>query len=118
MNEDRSDLELRSRAAFDRSVESLDSATRGRLARARAKAIAQLERPRLSRPAIWVPAAAASVLVIALVWRMDGREKPRTDVAQIPIEELQLIPAEDFEMLQEEEGFYAWAAEQMSEGVG
>lgn len=119
MNESQSELERRSRAAFDESVQSLDAATRNRLARAREEALAQLDRPRLAGPAVWIPAAAAaSALVAALVWRTEDAGKPRVEIAQLAIEELQDVSAEDFELLQEEEGFYAWAAEQMSDGVG
>ncbi len=119
MNESPSDLESRSRKAFDESVQSIDAATRHRLAQARAKALARLDRPRFPRAAIWVPAAAAaSALAAALILRTEDADKPSVEVAQLTGEELQFLPAEDFELLQEEEGFYAWAAEQMSDGVG
>jgi hypothetical protein len=119
MNESLSELELRSRAAFDESVQSIDAATRQRLVQARAKALAQLDRPRFPRATIWVPAAAAaSALVAALVWRTEDPDMRSVEIAQLTNDELPLLPAEDFELLQEEEGFYAWAAEQMSDGVG
>ncbi len=119
MNESQSELERRSRAAFDESVLSLDAATRNRLAQAREEAIAQLDRPRLAGPAVWVPAAvAASALVAALVLRTEDTDEPRVEIAQLTTEELQHVSVEDFELLQEEEGFYAWAAEQMSDDVG
>jgi hypothetical protein len=118
MNDKRRNLELMSRAAFDESVRSLDAATRSRLASARERALAGSDRPGLGRAAIWIPATAASALVAAVVWRMHDPDQAHVGVARFTIEELHLLPAEDFEILQEEEGFYAWAAEQMSGGVG
>jgi hypothetical protein len=118
MSEEPGEFERKSRAAFDASVSSLDAGTRSRLARARETALARVERPRLSRTAIWVPAAAASALVAAVVWRTHDPGQPQVEVAQVPGDELQFLPAEDLGILQEDEGFYAWAAEQMSDGVG
>ena len=71
MNDERiRELERRSRAAFDESVESIDAATRSRLARARAEALRELGVRRLNWRSAWVPAgvAAAAALASALLF--------------------------------------------------
>jgi hypothetical protein len=122
MNEDMRELERRSRAAFDESVESQDAATRSRLARARAKAFEELHGRRASGPALWIPAgAAAAALVAAMLWqREEGVPmSARTEAAVGAFEDLDLMAAgEDFDMLRDDEGFYAWADEQLPDGVG
>ena len=122
MNEELRELERRSRAAFDESVESQDAATRSRLARARTEALEQLRRHRVAGPALWIPAgAAAAALVAAMLWQRE--EAPpataRVDAAAGALEDLDLMAAgEDFDLLGEDPGFYAWADEQISDGVG
>jgi len=120
MNEDMREFERKSRAAFDESVESLDAATRSRLARARARALEELHRRRLSGSAAWVPVgAAAAVLVAAMLWQAEQSDVPAADPALAALEDLNMMAGgEDFDMLVEDEGFYAWAAEEMSDGVG
>jgi hypothetical protein len=120
MNDDMRELERKSRAAFDASVESLDAATRVRLARARTRALETLARRQLRLPAIWVPAgAAAAALAAFMLWqRADDVTAPHRGVAIMTAEDFDMIAAEDFEMLEEDEGFYAWAEEQVSGGVG
>jgi hypothetical protein len=122
MNEEMQELERRSRAAFDESVESQDAATRSRLARARADALKQLRRRPVAGPALWIPAgAAAAALVAAVLWQ---REEGLPAVAQVEtavgaLEDLDLMAAgDDFDLLGEDPGFYAWADEQTSDGVG
>lgn len=122
MNEDMQELERRSRAAFDESVESLDAATRSRLARARAKALEELKGRRTAGPTLWIPAgAAAAALVAAMLWQ---REEAVPATAQYEatvgaFEDLDLMAqGDDFDMLAEDPGFYAWADEQLSDGVG
>jgi hypothetical protein len=120
MNDDMRELERKSRAAFDASVESLDAATRARLARARSRALEALARRQLRLPVFWIPAgAAAAALAAVMLWqRADEETAPQAGVAIMTAEDLDMIAAEDFEMLAEEEGFYAWAEEQISGGVG
>ncbi len=120
MNEDMRELERKSRAAFDESVDSLDAATRSRLARARAVALDKLRRRRLSWSAVWVPAgAAAAALVAAMLWQGEKSGRAVPDPALAALEDLDIVAGgEDFDMLDEDEGFYAWAAEEMSDGVG
>ena len=122
MNEDMRKLERRSRAAFDESVESQDAATRSRLARARAKALEELRGRRAAGPALWIPAgAAAAALVAAMLWQREEGvpASAGTEAAVAAFEDLDLMAAgEDFDMLGEDEDFYAWADEQLPDGVG
>ena len=78
MNDDEMrELERKSRAAFDASVESQDAATRSRLARARAKALEELRRRRLAGSPVWMPAgAAAAALVAAILWQREEAGVP------------------------------------------
>ncbi len=122
MNEERmQELERRSRAAFDESVESLDAATRSRLARARAQALAGLRPRRAAWSSTWIPAgaAAAAALLAVTLWQAGGDDPQATAPALAALEDLDLVAGgEDFAMFDEDEEFYAWAADQMSDGVG
>lgn len=118
MNERQREIERRTRAAFDASVEAGDAATRARLARARAVALGELRRGRLARPSFWLPAgAAAAALVVALLWR---HEEPTVapSAPSLAFEDLDLVAGgEDFELLGEDADFLAWAAA-AADGVG
>jgi len=122
MNEDRQELERRSRAAFDKSVESLDAQTRSRLARARAKALEESRGRRAAGPVLWIPAgAAAAALVAAMLWqREEAGPATAADESTVgALEDLDLMAqGDDFDMLAEDPGFYAWADEQLPDGVG
>ncbi len=121
MNEGMQDFERRSREAFEESVASLDGATRSRLARARELALAEARhryRPRLST---WVPvgAAAAAAVMAVLLWT--GREtgSESTEPALAALEELDIVAAgNDLDMMDEDPAFYAWAVEELADGVG
>ena len=121
MNEGMKEFERRSRAAFDESVGSLDARTRATLARSRAEALAQLRDRRLPWSSPWVPAgaAAAAALVAVMFWlREESREQPGSQ-ASVAFEELDMVASgEDFDMLDEDPGFYAWAAGQLADDVG
>lgn len=115
------ELERKSRAAFDQSVDSLDAATRSRLTRARAAALEKLRHQRPAWSSTWLPAgaAAAAALVAVMVWQGDEPAAPRAGPAQIALEDLDIVAGlEDLEMFDEDEEFYAWAADEASEGVG
>jgi hypothetical protein len=119
LNDRMREIERKSRAAFDASVEAGDAATRARLARARATAIGELRRPRITRPAIWLPVgAAAAALVAALLWRQeDAVVAPASPV--LASEDLDLVTGgEDFDLLGEDADFLAWAADAADDGVG
>lgn len=119
LNDRMREIERKSRAAFDASVEAGDAATRARLARARAAAIGELSRRRITRPAVWLPlGAAAAALVAALLWRQEAA----VVVPDSPVfasEDLDLVTGgEDFDLLGEDADFLAWAADAADDGVG
>jgi hypothetical protein len=119
LNERMRELERRSRAAFDSSVESMDGATRSKLARARAEALGGHRRGR-SAAAGWVPVgAAAAALAAALLWPRgeSGRPLP-PEPAAFALEDFDIVAGgEDFDLLNEDADFVAWAAAE-SDGVG
>jgi Protein of unknown function (DUF3619) len=93
------------RATLDQSVESLDPATRTRLAAARRKAVAEMGKQRLPHKPIMLLAMAASVAVLAvgvsLWWPTATGTMPAMD-------DLSLLTAgEEFELLEDLE-FYRW----------
>lgn len=119
LNERMREIERKTRAAFDASVEDGDAATRARLARARAAAIRELRHRPLARPAAWLPVgAAAAALVAALLWqREEAAEVPAAPA--IALEDLDLVTGgEDFDLLGEDADFLAWAAAAHEDGVG
>lgn len=119
MNDRMREVERRSRAAFDASVEAGDAATRARLARARAKALGALRHRVLARPAAWLPVgAAAAALVAALLWhREEAAVMPAAPA--IALEDLDLVTGgEEFDLLGEDADFLAWAAGAHDDGVG
>ena len=120
MNEEEMrELERKSRAAFDASVEAGDAATRSRLARARATALTELRHPGLGRATPWLPAgAAAAALVAAFLWQREEAVEPMTQ-GPVAYEDLDIVAGgEDFDLLGEDADFVAWAAEQALDGVG
>lgn len=115
------DLERKSRAAFDESVESLDAASRSRLSRARARALEQLQHRRAAWSPTWLPAgvAAAAVLAVVMLWQGGEGTAPASAPAFAALEDLDIVAGgEDLDMFDEDEEFYAWAVDEMSDGVG
>ena len=120
MNEDEMrELERKSRAAFDASVEAADAATRSRLARARTTALTELRHAGLDRAAPWLPASAvAAAIFAALLWQREEAAAPAAPDAAA-YEDLDIVAGgEDFDLLGEDADFVAWAAEQIPDGVG
>jgi hypothetical protein len=122
MNEERMrDLERKSRAAFDGSVESMDAATCSRLARARATALGELHGRRRIWRSPWLPAgvAAAAALASALLLVGDGTGQAGSRPPLAALEDLDIVAGgEDLAMFAEDEEFYAWAAGEIEDGVG
>jgi hypothetical protein len=121
MNEEKlRELERRSRAAFDASVEAQDGATRSRLARARSAALGELEHMRAGGPLVWLPAgAAAAAIFAAVLWQREERAAEPPGAAAIAYEDLDIVAGgEDFAMLGEDADFIAWAVEQSGGDVG
>lgn len=115
------ELERKSRAAFDQSVESLDAASRSRLTRARARALEELQHRRLAWSSTWLPAgaAAAAALAAVMLWQGEHGTAPATTPAFAALEDLDIVAGgEDLAMFDEDEEFYAWAVDEMSDGVG
>ena len=98
------------------SAENLDAATRSRLNRARQAALAELPGSRRFRPAWAVAATVAIAIVAASLWR-PGLPPMTPDPLAGPAPDLELLLAEDMEML-EDLDFYVWlAAEGMNAGT-
>ena len=120
MSDNWREFERKSRAAFDASVEAEDAATRSRLARARARALEELDRRQLGGPATWVPAgAAAAAIVAALLWQREESAPPAAADPVMAFEDFDIVAGgEDLDMLGEDADFVAWAVEQSSGDVG
>jgi hypothetical protein len=116
MNERMREIERRTRAAFDASVEAGDAATRARLARARATALDGLRHRAFARPSAWLPVGAAAAALVAafLLQREEAAVAPG-----IAFEDFDLVAGgEDFDLLVEDADFVAWAADASVDGVG
>ena len=120
MNEDEMrDLERKTRAAFDASVEATDGATRSRLARARGDALGELRRRRFVRAAAWVPAGAAAAVVAVLLWQREHARTPAPQPHVAALEDLDIVAGgEDFDLLGEDADFVAWVAGEIPDDVG
>ncbi len=120
MTDHRQDFERKSRQAFEESVAALDGETRSRLARVRQNALAEARRGFRPSLSTWVPigaAAAATVLAIAL-WS-GGPGPQATEPALAALEEFDIVMAgDDLDMMDEDPAFYAWAVEEITDGVG
>jgi hypothetical protein len=121
MSEQSDAFEVRSRALFQDSVDSLDFATRSRLTQARAAAImaASGRRPWYFGLKIWTPAVgvtAAAILGVAL-WMGSplGHHAGTLVGAQTSLEDLDLVASSDegsgdaMEMMQDDLDFYEFA---------
>lgn len=120
MNDRMQELERRSRAAFDASVESLPATARSRLARSRAKALEELRHRRLRGSPGWLPAgAAAAAAVVGLLLWQGERVAPAAGPAVTAFEDLDLVAgADELAMFEEDGDFYAWAALEAAGDVG
>jgi len=121
MSERMQDFERKSRVAFDDSVAALDGATRARLARARELALAGARRRRLPWSVIWVPAGAVTAAALVALTLWTGNEPASGPMAPLTpaFEEFDIVTAgEDLDMLDEDPGFYAWAAGELADAIG
>ena len=114
------ELERRSRAAFDESVEAIPAATRSRLTRARAEALSQLRGRGLNLRSAWVPAGVAAAAALASALLFVGNESGHSaSPALAALEDFDIVAGgEDLEMFDEDEEFYAWAAGEIGDEVG
>jgi hypothetical protein len=114
------ELERRSRAAFDASVEAQDGATRSRLARARAAALVELRQRGARGAMVWLPAgAAAAAIFAAVLWQREERAAEPPGGTAIAYEDLEIVAGgEDFALLGEDADFLAWAVAESYGDVG
>ena len=116
------ELEQRSRALFQGSVDDLDMVTRSRLTRARYAALEAAgpagRRGWFARILIWTPAAgvtAAAVLGVALWFGTPAHRGVMSADSPTNLEDLELVASSDenagdaMEMLQDDIEFYDWA---------
>jgi hypothetical protein len=108
-------LETRAKTLFDRGVASLDGHTRAKLADARVLALAASPRRRAflfgSRQLIPAAAAAVSLVVAVAVWQdRDVVSPPVVETA--PLDDLEILLAEEELEMIEELDFYTWLDEQ------
>ncbi len=121
MDERMRELERKSRAAFDESVEALPAQTRSRLARSRALALGELRERRVNWRSPWLPAGVAAAAALASVLVLTGEERAAQPAgpALAAIEDLDIVTdGEDLGMFDEDADFYAWAVDQAAGGVG
>ncbi len=116
------DLETRSRALFEESIENLDMRVRSRLAQARHAALASAaarRRPWVLALGRWTPAVGATAVLMlgAVLWfavPIMHRGMPAADGAP-NLDDLEIVAASDeasgdpLEMLQDDIEFYDWA---------
>lgn len=109
---DQQALERRIVAALERDLEARSPAVSHRLDRARRLAVQQptrTARPWMAWPAL---AAAASAALVALVVWIQPLHDAGEEIPALPkTEDLELLTAEEFELLTDDPEFLAWVAE-------
>lgn len=111
MSETRSKLEERAQTTLQDSAECLDGKTRSRLTQARNAALDAVRQG--ERKNTWVlPAAgvaAAAVLAVTVSLSVANRTKPEVlETAMAPVDELEIVTAEDSLEFYRDVEFYAW----------
>jgi hypothetical protein len=108
-----SELERRTKRAFDESVAGLDAATRSRLTQARHRALEELPQRRASWRSGLLPAGALAATALVAWLVVVQPPPPQQAVREAPLADLEiLLGEEDLEMLDEELEFYGWLEEQ------
>lgn len=114
---------------FDAGVRETDTATRARLAAARQRALREATSPVwVKAPRVWLPAAAAAILLIILAPRLveHSDPEPARNLPTVAVTDLEiLLGEEELEMLADFE-FYEWldlqdvgsSEGQIEDGVG
>lgn len=114
-DETNSELERRTKRAFDESVAALDAPTRSRLTQARHRALehrAQAQRSGWRQS--WVPAGVLAATALVVWFTVGQPPTPAPDAVQsTALSDLEiLLGDEDLEMLDEELEFYGWLEDQ------
>jgi hypothetical protein len=95
------------RDLLDASAQELDAATLSRLNRARQRALAAAEPPRIALRWTRRLAIAASLLLAAVIWWPDATQDPSTGASTLSPEDAELLADGEFDMTDDLE-FYAW----------
>jgi hypothetical protein len=109
-----SELEARTRALFEQSVENLDGRTRSRLNQARHAALEELRAVR-TQPwrRAWIPLSGAAAAAVLAIWitLSPGGQEGQPNESGVPIDDLELVAeSPSLDLLRDVE-FYAWIAE-------
>lgn len=111
-------FEQRAQAMLQESAEQLDGATRSRLTQARHSAL-EVVKQRQSKPWMWLMpatgAAAAAVLAVVLV--MNPARQQVEQAALEPVDEFEILAAEDSLEFYRDVEFYAWLDTVLDEEV-
>jgi hypothetical protein len=112
-HEDRHELEERTRAAFEASVDSLDGRTRSKLAQARHAALAELNAGSRTWTRARMALAGATAAGVLAVWiGFADLGSPTPPAGELPLDDFDLAAeGPNLELLQDVE-FYAWIADQ------
>lgn len=107
-----SELEVRTRALFEQSVENLDGKTRSRLNQARHAALEELrEAHRRPWRQAWIPVGSGLAVGILAVWVTFGDRTGQPNESAVAVDDLELFAdSSNLDLLREVE-FYAWMAE-------
>jgi hypothetical protein len=107
-------FERRAQAVLQESAERLDGRTQSRLTQARHAALDAARRPGGSRkPYMWIPAGVAAAAALSVLLLTDAEQVASPSAAQLaaaPIDEFDIIAAEDSLEFYRDVDFYAWLA--------
>lgn len=92
---------------LDQNVQDLDSDTRTRLSSARHTVLSKSFKPRLSFYPAWGIAAACLALLTFTLWEA----QPPTEIATLPLDDVEILASADGWEFYEDLEFYSWLAE-------
>ncbi len=104
-------LEKRAKQLLQAGAEQLDGQTRSRLTQGRHAALDAL-RPKRKSVSWWLPAGAAAAVMLAVIVSLNPRsgsiEQSGAQLAMAPVDELEIVTAEDSLEFYRDVEFYAW----------
>jgi len=108
-DEQSASFEQRAQAVLQDSAEQLDGATRSRLTQARHAAL-EVAKQRQAKPWLWLMpvTGAAAAAVLAVVLLVNPASQSIDQAAFGPVDELEIIAAEDSLEFYRDVEFYAW----------